>query len=172
MREFDLLSNYPVLKKRCVSKNSRTIKNRITASYRSKSFYDGKRENGYGGFKYDGRWIKVVKKIFEFYKLNSNSKILQIGCDKGFLLHDIKKLYPKSKVRGIETSDYAIKSSSKSIRKYIKKNNFYKLPYKNKEFDFIIALGPVYSLSLVDVLKCLKEIKRVCKGKSFITLAS
>ena len=49
MREFDLLSNYPVLKKRYVSKNSRTIKNRITASYRSKSFYDGKRENGYGG---------------------------------------------------------------------------------------------------------------------------
>jgi len=173
MREVNILKVYPQPKRpRLVHPNIRTIKNRIIASYKGKEFYDGKRENGYGGFKYDGRWIKVAKKIFEFYKLNSDSKILQIGCEKGFLLHDIKKLYPKSKVRGIETSDYAIKSSSKSIRKYIKKNNFYKLPYKNKEFDFIIALGPVYSLSLVDVIKCLKEIKRVGKGKSFITLAS
>ena len=43
MREFDLLNNYPVIKKRYVSKNSRTIKNRIVASYRGKKFYDGKR---------------------------------------------------------------------------------------------------------------------------------
>ena len=172
MREFDLLSNYPVLKKRYVSKNSRTIKNRIAASYRSKSFYDGKRENGYGGLRYDGRWLSVAKKIFKFYKLKNNSKILQIGCDKGFLLHDIKKLYPKSKVRGIEISDYAIKSSNKSIRKFIKKSIFFELPFKKKEFDFVIAIGPVYSLNLADAIKCLKEIKRVGKGKSFITLGA
>ena len=111
MREVNILKVYPQPKRpRLVHPNIRTIKNRIIASYKGKEFYDGKRENGYGGFKYDGRWIKVAKKIFEFYKLNSNSKILQIGCEKGFLLHDIKKLYPKSKVRGIETSDYAIKS--------------------------------------------------------------
>ena len=52
---------------------------------------DGKRENGYAGFKYDGRWLDVAKKIFKFYKLKNNAKILQIGCDKGFLLHDINK---------------------------------------------------------------------------------
>ena len=113
MREFNLLSDYPVLKKRYVSDSSRTIKNRIVASLRGKSFYDGKREDGYGGFKYDGRWKIIAKKIFDTYKLKNNSKILQIGCDKGFLLKDIKSIYPKSQVRGIEISDYAIKSSDK-----------------------------------------------------------
>ena len=172
MREFDLLNNYSTLNKRYVSKNTRTIKNRIIASYREKEFYDGKRENGYGGFKYDGRWKIIAKKIFEIYQLKDNAKILQIGCDKGFLLQDIKEIFPKSKVRGVEVSDYAIKNTNKKISKFIKKNKFYDLPFKNNEFDFVIAIGPVYSLNLTDAIKCLKEIKRVGKGKSFITLGS
>jgi ubiquinone/menaquinone biosynthesis C-methylase UbiE len=172
MREFDLLNNYLTLKKRYVSKNTRTIKNRIIASYREKDFYDGKRENGYGGFKYDGRWKIIAKKIFEVYRLKNNAKVLQIGCDKGFLLQDIKEIFPKSKVRGVEVSDYAIKHTNKKISKFIKKNKFYDLPFKNNEFDFVIAIGPVYSLNLADAIKCLKEIKRVGKGKSFITLGS
>jgi len=172
MREFDLLNNYPVIKKRYVSKNSRTIKNRIVASYRGKKFYDGKREDGYGGFKYDSRWKAVAKKIFDVYRLKDNAKILQIGCDKGFLLQDIKEIFPKAKVRGIEVSDYAIQSADKKIKKFIKKGLFYDLPFKKNEFDFVIAIGPVYSLNLANAIKCLKEIKRVGKDKSFITLGS
>lgn len=172
MREFDLLNNYPVIKKRYVSKNSRTIKNRIVASYRGKKFYDGKREDGYGGFKYDSRWKAVAKKIFDVYRLKDNAKILQIGCDKGFLLQDIKEIFPKAKVRGIEVSDYAIQSADKKIKKFIKKGLFYDLPFKKNEFDFVIAIGPVYSLNLADAIKCLEEIKRVGKDKSFITLGS
>ena len=172
MREFDLLNNYPVIKKRYVSKNSRTIKNRIVASYRGKKFYDGKREDGYGGFKYDSRWKAVAKKIFDVYRLKDNAKILQIGCDKGFLLQDIKEIFPKSKVRGVEVSDYAIKHTNKKISKFIKKGSFYDLPFKKNEFDFVIAIGPVYSLNLTNAIKCLKEIKRVGKDKSFITLGS
>jgi len=172
MREFNLLNNYPVLNKRHVSRNSRTIKNRIIASYRDRSFYDGKRQNGYGGFKYDGRWKIIAKKIFDTYELKNDAKILQIGCDKGFLLQDIKEIFPKAKVRGIEVSDYAIKHVNKKISQFIKKGSFYDLPFKRKEFDFIIAIGPVYSLNLSDTIKCLKEIKRVGRGKSFITLGS
>jgi ubiquinone/menaquinone biosynthesis C-methylase UbiE len=172
MREIDLLTNYPVLKKRYVSKNSRTIKNRIIASYRDKNFYDGNRDNGYGGYKYDGRWKVIAKKIFDIYRLKSNAKILQIGSEKGFLLQDIKETFPKSIVRGIEVSDYAIKHTNKKIRKFIQKGLFHNLPFKKNEFDFVIAIGPVYSLNLADAIKCLKEIDRVGKGKSFITLGS
>ena len=35
-----------------------------------------------------------------------------------------------------------------------------------------MALGVVYTHNLSDVISCLKEIQRVSKGKSFITLAS
>ena len=116
--------------------------------------------------------LKITRLKVKIYKLKQNAKILQIGCDKGFLLHDIKKIYPKSKVRGIEISDYAIKSSKKSIRKFIKKSIFSKLPFEKNMFDLVIAIGPVYSLNLPDAIKCLKEIKRVGKGKSFITLGA
>lgn len=171
---FNLFYNYPKPKKPRIANNKiRTIKNRIIACQRQKEFYDGHRNNGYGGFFYDGRWEKVAKTIFKKYKLKENSKILHLGCDKGFLLHDIKKIYPKSRICGIEISEYAIKNAIKNVRQFIKKTkNFYELPFKNNEFDFVIAIGPVYSLSLPDAIKCLKEITRISKGKSFITLGS
>lgn len=172
MREFNLLQNYSSLKLRFVSKNLRTIKNRIIASYKGKEFYDGDRNNGYGGYKYDGRWTKVASDIFRIYKLNNKAKILQIGSDKGFLLNDIKLIKPFSTVRGVENSSYAISKTLPKVKKFIIKSDFTKLPFKNNYFDFVIAIGPIYTLNLSDAIKCLKEIKRVGMGKSFITLGS
>jgi len=172
VREFNLLKNYVSLKQRLINKNTRTIKNRIVASYRGKEFYDGDRNNGYGGYKYDGRWKQVAKDIFKIYNLKKNSKILQIGSDKGFLLKDIKVLQPHCTVRGIEISSYAISKTLPSVKKFIRKSSFYNLPFKDNYFDFIIAIGPIYSMNLSDSIRCLKEIRRVGKGKSFITLGS
>jgi ubiquinone/menaquinone biosynthesis C-methylase UbiE len=172
MKEFDLLSSYPSLNKRYVSKNTRKIENRIVASYRGKEFYDGKRNDGYGGFKYDGRWQNIAKRIFEHYKLKDDAKILQIGSDKGFLLNDLKNFKPKCTVAGVEISEYAIKKTLKKVKRYVKNSYFFDLPYNDNYFDFVIAIGPVYSLNLPDAIKCLKEIKRVGKGKSFITLGA
>ena len=96
MKQIDILQGYPApKKKRYINQKIRSIKNKIIASYKGKEFYDGKRENGYGGFKYDGRWKKVAENIFKFYKLKENAKILQIGCDKGFLLKDVYSLIVK-----------------------------------------------------------------------------
>ena len=55
-------------------------------------FWDGKRNYGYGGYKYiSGKWTPVAKKIIDQFKLNNKSKILDVGCGKGFLLYEIKK---------------------------------------------------------------------------------
>ena len=102
MREFNLLSDYPKSQsKRYVSENLRTIKHRIVASYRDKEFYDGDRNYGYGGFKYDGRWEKIAKKITNEYNLDNKSSFLQLGCEKGFLLHDLKNILPNLKIHEI-----------------------------------------------------------------------
>ena len=37
----------------------------------------------------------VAEKLIKTYKLNSNSKILDAGCGKGFLLKEIKDYCPK-----------------------------------------------------------------------------
>jgi len=76
------------------------------------------------------------------------------------------------KVRGTEISDYAIENAMPSVKPFIKKASFTNLPFEKGEFDFVVALGTVYCLNLPDAIQCLKEIGRVGKGKSFITLAS
>ncbi len=174
MREFNALGNYPQPKKpRYVGPNIRTIKNKIIASYRDERYYDGDRNNGYGGFKYDGRWKSIADSMCEEYKLTKDSALLQIGCEKGFLLHDFHEKYPNMKVRGLEMSDYAIEKSMPSIKGFIRKvDNYAKLPFSDCEFDFVIAIGVIYPLTLRDAISCLKDIQRVGKGKSFITLGS
>ena len=174
MREFNLLGEYPRPEKpRYVGSDLRTINHRIVATYRDKDFFDGNRNYGYGGFKYDGRWKSVAEKICNEYKLNNSSSFLQIGCEKGFLLKDLKDKYKKMRIEGIETSNYAITNSILDAKKNIKYcNNYTDLEYGDSEFDFIFALGVVYTHNLTDAIKCLREIQRVGKGKSFITLAS
>jgi len=173
MREFDALSGYPEPKEpRLVHPKIRTIQNRIIASYRDKEFYDGDRNNGYGGLIYDGRWAPIAENMIESYALSAQSAILQIGCEKGFLLHEFRQLLPDVKLAGTEISDYPIICAMPSVKGFIQKAPFTQLPFANREFDFVIAIGAVYSLNLADVVTCLKEIQRVGNGRSFITLGA
>ena len=86
MKKLDLLSNYSKKKvKRYVGKGIRTINHRIIASERGEIFFDGDRNFGYGGLKYDGRWKNVAERVIKKFKLKNNSKVLQIASEKGFL---------------------------------------------------------------------------------------
>jgi len=174
MREFNLLEGYPRPKNpRYVNSKLRTINSRILASYRDKDYYDGTRENGHGGYKNDGRWVKVAKKICDEYNLNNKSSFLHIGCEKGFLMNDMKNLYPNMNICGIEISKYAIDNSMNSVINNITKSNYLDLKqFKSNSFDFIYAPGVVYEHNITDAIKCLKEIIRISKQKSFITLGS
>lgn len=173
MREFDALKGYPEPKQpRVVGPGLRTIDHRIIATYRGKEFYDGGRNCGYGGFNYDGRWQPIAKSMSSEYALDATSSVLQIGCDKGFLLHDFSQLYPQMRLRGLETSAYAVEHVMPSVKGVVSKGSFVELPFHDREFDFVIAIGVVYALNLTDAIRSLKEIQRVGKGKSFITLAS
>lgn len=148
----------------------RSVLNKIKAWQLGKDYYDGNRLNGYGGFKYDGRWQKMLPQIIKKYKLTKNSKVLDLGCKKGFLLKDLNILLPGIKTVGIENHTYPLKKSVKCQSKLIQ-SEYYKIPYKNKHFDFVIAFNSLYMYNLGDVIKSLKEIERVSK-KSYIVLAS
>ena len=70
----------------------RSVLNKIKAWELGKDYYDGNRLNGYGGFKYDGRWLKLLPKIIDRYKLNKKSKVLDLGCKKGFFAKRFKHI--------------------------------------------------------------------------------
>ena len=151
-------------------KIKRSIKNKILASSEDKEYYDGNRNNGYGGFKYDGRWLKLLPKLIKRYNLNKKSKVLDLGCKKGFLLKDLNILIPGVTSYGIENHPYALKKAVKCNSKLIQ-SEYYNLPFKNKYFDFTIAFNSLYMQNLGDVIKSLKEIERVSKN-SYVILAS
>lgn len=173
MREFNALRAYPQpTTPRYVGKHIRTIRSKIIASYRDREYYDGDRKNGYGGFKYDGRWKIIVDSMCQDYGITEKTAILQICPEKGFLMHDFLERFPSMKIRGHEMSDYAVDNAMPSVKDLITRGPHDKLPYKDHEFDFVIAIGVVYTLTLGDAITCLKEIQRVGKGKSFITLGA
>ena len=173
MRQFNALQGYPEPKQpRFVGPCLRTIRHRIIATYREKEFYDGDRNTGYGGYSYDGRWLPIARSMCCEYGLGDAAAVLHIACEKGFLLHDFLQHQPAMKVRGTDISEYAIDNAMPSVKPFIQKAPFTSLPFQDKEFDFVIAIGVVYSLNLTGAIQVLKEIQRVGKGKSFVTLAS
>ena len=91
-REIDLLRKYPQRTDRIIS--DRTIHQRMIASYRNREFFDGNRNCGYGGLLYDGRWEPIARDFIKEYKLTNLSSVLQVMCEKGFLLYEFLKLLP------------------------------------------------------------------------------
>ena len=131
------------------------------------NYWDGNRKYGYGGYKYiPGRWSKVAKKIIRNYKLNSKSKILDVGCGKGFLLKEIKNILPGIKIVGFDISKYAIKNSHPDIKKFLFKHDVRKqFPFKKKYYDLVISINTLHNLSLYDLSFALMECQRVAKNK-------
>lgn len=149
----------------------RKLKNKLIAWELEKEYYDGDRNNGYGGFSYDGRWLKLLPNFIKRYKLDNNSKILDLGCKKGFIMKDLKTLLPGAKVYGIEDHKYPIKNAEKEIKKNIIFSNYYEVPFKKNYFDLVIGFSSIYKYNLHDVVKTIREINRVSR-KSFLTVAS
>ena len=171
MRHFDTGYFKKKINKRKFISKKRDITNRIIAWGLDKEYYDGDRINGYGGYNYDGRWKKFLPRIIKRYKLKKNSKVLDLGCKKGFFMKDLKDLVPGIKVYGIEDHKYAIKKAHPDVKKNIKLSEYYKLPFKNKEIDFIFAFNSIYTHNLRHTVNSLKEMERVGK-KNYVVVAS
>lgn len=171
MKSFKINYTKPLKNRSSITKK-RTIINKIIAWERGKEYYDGNRLNGYGGFKYDGRWKSILPKFIKRYNLKSGSKVLDVGCKKGFLLHDLKELVPGIKIYGIEDHFYPINKSMKKVRKHIKFSNYYDLPFKSNFFDAVFSFHCIYRLNFGDMIKAIKEIQRVSKKNTYITLGA
>ena len=163
--------NYFKKKKIVNRKVNRSIKNKLIAWKLNKEYYDGNRNNGYGGFYYDGRWMKLLPKIIKKYKLSNNSKILDLGCKKGFIMKDFKRLLPKCEIWGVEDHKYPIDNAEIEVKDKIILSNYFNIPFGNKYFDFVIGFSSIYKYNLYDVIRTIAEINRVSK-KSFFTVAA
>jgi SAM-dependent methyltransferase len=138
-----------------------------------KEYWDGDRRYGYGGYRFiPGRWKSVAEELINTYGLGPESKVLDVGCGKGFLLLEMLQLEPRLKVTGFDISEHALSCASDLIRP----NLFLyraqdKYPYPDHEFDLVISLGTLHNLRLPDLKVALGEIERVGK-QGYVMLES
>ena len=136
-------------------------------------YWDGDRRINYGGYNYiEGRWEKVARAILEHYKLPPKSKILDVGCGKGFLMFDILKVRSDLEIYGLDISSYAIENSKKEIRENIVLGNSNNLPWPDNYFDLVISITTLHNLYNFDLFKSLKEIERVSRFYKYICVES
>lgn len=171
-KEIDLLINYPKvqrnLSKRLRKKNdeARKIARRFDFDY-----FDGDRSYGYGGFTYQPRfWKPVVPDIISHFKLTNKSKVLDVGCAKGFLLHDLQEALPGINIYGIDISTYAIENAIPTVKDSLKVGDARNLEFEDCFFDLVISINTIHNLNRVDCGRALKEIQRTSGGKAFITV--
>ena len=136
-------------------------------------YWDGDRRFGYGGYRYmPGRWKSVAEALIRTYGLGPGSKVLDVGCGKGFLLHEMLLIEPELKVKGFDISEHGISGATDLVkpRLYLQQAQS-EYPFSNSEFDLVISLGTLHNLRLLDLKVALAEIERVGK-QGYVMLES
>jgi ubiquinone/menaquinone biosynthesis C-methylase UbiE len=172
MPEINLMDLYPKTK-RNIDERAKTItdEDRAIARQFGREFFDGSRLHGYGGYSYHPRfWTDTVKRFRDHYRLAPHAAILDVGCGKGFMMHDFKRLMPGITIAGIDISEYACQNAMDDMKPNIHVGNAKNLPFPDKSFDLVISINTVHNLPLKECKQSLREIERVGRAHAFIVI--
>jgi SAM-dependent methyltransferase len=171
-KKIDLLKEYPKSNRNVNDRGSKkTKKDREIARKFDKNFFDGDRRHGYGGYSYHPKfWSGVVETFKNYWNLSPESTVLDVGCGKGFMLYDLKKITKSNYLKGIDISEYAINNSLEEVKHSLSIADAKKIPFPDNSFDVVISINTIHNLEKSDCAKALNEISRVSKKHSFITV--
>lgn len=171
-KEIDLLVNYPRTKRDVAERGqTKTEEDRRIARQFGYDFFDGDRRHGYGGFNYLPRfWQPVVPTFKEHFGLRAGDRLLDVGCGKGFMMHDFTLLVPGLVVKGIDISQYAIDHAIEEVRAYVQVADAKRLPFADRSFDVVISINTIHNLAREECGQALREIERVARCGAFITV--
>ena len=171
-QEINLLDQYPS-SRRPIEERGKLIteEHRKIARQFGKEYFDGERLYGYGGYSYHPRfWQDTVKRFRDYYHLAEDASVLDVGCAKGFMLHDFKELMPGLNIAGIDISEYGIEHAIEMVKPYLRVGNARELPYEDNSFDLVICINTVHNLPLEECKQALREIQRVTRKHAFVTM--
>ena len=136
-------------------------------------YWDGDRRYGYGGYKFiPGRWKPVAEALIKTYGLKAGSKVLDVGCGKAFLLHEMLQLEPGLQIAGFDISEHGLASAQPEVKPKLFKYRAQDIyPFGDKEFDLVISLGCFHNLRIFELKTALGEVQRVGK-QGYVMLES
>lgn len=126
-------------------------------------YFDGPREYGYGGYRYDGRWVPVARDIVEHFGLKPGMRVLDVGCAKGFLVKDLMSVCPGLDVYGLDISDYAVRHCPADIVGRLHVGSADKLPFPDDSFDCVLSINMLHNFERDGVVRALGELNRVVR---------
>jgi len=173
MAEIDLLKALPKTKrniqKRASGKDPAVV---AIAKQYGEMYWDGPREYGYGGYRYDGRWRAVARDIILHFELKSGMRVLDVGCGKGFLVKDLMLECPGLEVYGLDVSLYALMNCEGEVAGRLHLGTAEKMPFPDLSFDCVLSLNTIHNFPRSRAISAMKEIQRISKGKSFVQVDS
>lgn len=171
MAEVELLKSLPKGKRniqaRETAKSDEHI--RISREY-GQMYFDGPREYGYGGYRYDGRWKPVAKDIIEHFGLRKGDRVLDIGCAKGFLVKDLMELGIDA--YGIDISEYALKNCEPEVVGRLHLGSAENLPFPDSSFKAALSINTIHNLTRDKCIGALQEMRRLAGNSCFVQVDS
>lgn len=171
MAEINLLRSLPKGKRNvAVRADTKTDEHiRISREY-GEMYFDGPREYGYGGYRYDGRWQPVAKEIVSHFGLKAGDRVLDVGCAKGFLIKDLVSLGIDA--YGVDVSHYALMNCEPEVVGRLQIGSAQSLPFPDKSFDAVLSVNTIHNLTKDRCKIALQEIERLAPGKGFVQIDS
>jgi ubiquinone/menaquinone biosynthesis C-methylase UbiE len=173
MAEVDLLRSLPKpkrnIEKRAKAKDPAVI---AVAKQYGEMYWDGPREYGYGGYRYDGRWRGVARDIIAHFGLTRGMKVLDVGCGKGFLVKDLMLECPGLEAFGLDISLYALMHAPKETIGRLHLGNAEQLPFPDGSFDCVLSLNTIHNFPRARAITAMREIERLAPGRGFVVVDS
>jgi len=109
------------------------------------------------------------REVLGHLEAKSNEAILDIGCGRGELVNECRKL--GADVIGVDYSQAAVKISKETLNEgIIVRASASDLPFRNGTFDKIILHAVLEHLDQGDTLKCVREMGRVLKLEGIVLI--
>ena len=172
MREVNLLDRYPRAKRNIAAREAAVPSQREIAKRFGREYFDGDRGQGYGGYRYDGRWVPIAERMRDFYGLVAGDLILDVGCAKGFLLHDFRAVIPGVHVAGLDLSAYAVERAMDDVRPFVLVGSADALPFADKSFDLVVSINTVHNLERDRCVLAISEMERVSRRFRYLQVDS
>ena len=171
MSEIDLLKSLPKGKRNVKARETAKTEEhvRISREY-GQMYFDGPREYGYGGYRYDGRWQPVASDIVRHFGLTPGDRVLDVGCAKGFLIKDLLALGIDA--YGVDVSRYALMHCEPEVVGRLQLGSADSLPFPDRSFSAVLSLNTIHNLSSDHCKLALQEIERLAPGKGFVQVDS